>query len=146
MWEYLLHRFLGVGDDDRTQVRLGAGVVGHTTYAIISVCVVIGGIAWAMRDAPLYAIFMALIIAAILLVFLIGTWRFAKGFPDQAVMGGSEWVRFREAQFSQIASKNNINLTALPAMSEPNTSDGSDDTCSISRTVTYDQPFPTHII
>jgi hypothetical protein len=116
MWEFLLHRFLGVGDHSQARVRLGAGVVGSTTAAVISVCAVIGGISWALSHEPLYAVVMAIVLAVILIVFLFGTWHFARSAPDQAVMGGSDWIRFREAQMS---SKFNPTLPNLLAMEDP---------------------------
>jgi hypothetical protein len=116
MWEFLLHRIFGVGGEPPERVRVGAGVVGHTTYALIGGCVAIGGICWALSHTPEYALGVAAIVAVLLVIFLLGTWFFANKHPDQAAMGGSEWRRFREAQ---IASKHHLDLPALPPISDP---------------------------
>jgi hypothetical protein len=116
MLDYLLHRLLGIGEEGQVRVRFGAGVTGHSTYGITAACAAIGLVAWALREHPGYALGAMGIIAAVVLVFFVGNWVFADRHPDAAVMGGSDWRKFREAQLS---SKNDPDILTLPAGPDP---------------------------
>lgn len=116
MWEYLLHRLFGIGGEGPEHVRIGAGVVGHTTYAILAVCAAISAVSFALSGHPEYALAAIGVIALVAVIFFLGTWIFAHVHPDQAAMGGSEWRRFRQAQ---MASKENPNLPNFPVVPDP---------------------------
>src|SRR5215471_2381515 len=98
MWQYLLHRVFGIGEENRFDVRFGAGVVGHTTYVILAICTASGIVAWALSEHPNVAFRIVALLSGLVVLFLVGTWWFAHRHPDQAAMGGSEWRRFRELQ------------------------------------------------
>ncbi len=116
MWELLLHRLFGIGGEGPERVRIGAGVVGHTTYAVLAVCAAISAASFALSGHPEYALAVTGVIALVAVIFFLGTWIFAHLHPDQAAMGGSEWRRFRE---TQLASKNNPNLPSFPVVPDP---------------------------
>lgn len=115
MWEYLLHRLFGIGER-ADRVRIGAGVVGHTTYAILAVCAAASAIAWGLSGSPGHALGVIAILAGLACFYFLGTWIFAHRHPDQAAMGGSEWRRFREAQF---ASKHQPEIPLSPGIPDP---------------------------
>jgi hypothetical protein len=115
MWDYLLHRLFGIGEGPN-RVRIGGGVVINTTYAILGVCTAAGVIAWGLNAAPIFALGIITILAAVLVVYLLGTWRFADKHPDQAALGGSSWLRFRQMQ---LESKGNPEIAPLPPITDP---------------------------
>lgn len=115
MWEFLLHRIFGIGESP-DRVRIGAGVVGHTTYAILGVCGALTAISFALSHNPAYALAVIGVVALTAVIFFVGTRVFAHLHPDQAAMGGSEWRRFRE---TQMASKDNPSLPNYPIMPDP---------------------------
>jgi len=115
MWEYLLHRIFGI-DTGHERIRLGGGVLINTTHVMLGIFAAAVGIAWALSSVPLYALGVIGILALLVIVFLLGSWRFADLNPDQAAMGGSEWRRFREAQ---LAAKHHKDVPALPPTTDP---------------------------
>ena len=116
MWDFLLHRALGIGNET-SQIRFGAGVVHLTTAAFIAFCVAVGGVAWALsREGNLVLAVVAMMLAA-LIIFLIGTWLFANRNPDQAALGGSWWYKFRELQMDE--AKGHPKLPTLPSTTDP---------------------------
>ena len=50
------------------------------------------------------------------LLYLAGTYFFAHGHPDLAMLGDSEWLAYRQ---SEMAAKNHLDLNALPSTSDP---------------------------
>jgi len=64
---------------------------------MIALCAAVGAIAWALPGNPQLLAIVA-VIAGVFVVFLLGTWLFAHFHPDQAAVGGSEWIKFREMQ------------------------------------------------
>ena len=99
-WEYLLHRIFGGVPEGAAKVKLGAGVVYLTTAAVIAFFVAVGGICWALSNSALIALGVVAILAVVLAVFLVGTWTFADKHPDQAALGGSWWLKYREMQMA----------------------------------------------
>lgn len=116
MWDFILHRLFGVGSEGPERVKIGAGVVGNTTYAVLAACAAVSAVAWGLNQHPGYAVAVIAIIAGLAAFFFLGTWIFAHLHPDQAAMGGSEWRRFREAQ---LASKHSQLIDASPTIPDP---------------------------
>jgi hypothetical protein len=116
MWERLLHRILGIGEEGSSRIRLGAGVVYLTTAAFIAACAAIGGVCWALSRDPWFALAVTAIVAVLGIVFFLGTWRFADKHPDQAALGGTSWLRLRELQ---IESKGQPLMQVLPSSTDP---------------------------
>ena len=116
MWDYLLHRVFGVSPEGPDQVRLGAGVVAFTTYVVIALCVAASGISWALSGHAPYALGIVVILAGVVAYFVRGTWQFGRDHPDQAALGGAYWFKLRQMQ---MASKNQPEITPLPAMPDP---------------------------
>src|SRR5712691_5321175 len=119
MWDYILHRVFRIGGETSGQVRLGAGVVYLTTAAFIAFCAAVGGISWALSKDPYLALAIVTVMAVVGIVFLFGTWRFADKHPDQAALGGSSWLKFRQMQ---LEAKGQPEMTALPSTTDPSKS------------------------
>lgn len=111
-----LKRAAGSDLEGVARLRLGRGVVGNTTYAFYALAAAGAAITWALRDSPGMAILAVggLIIA--FLVYLFGTYVFARWFPDMAMLGDSEWLALRQ---SEMASKNNSRIPTLPPTTDP---------------------------
>lgn len=116
MWQYLLHRVLGIAPEHAGYGKLGGGVVAHTTWAVMALCGTVGGIAWALSHEPFLAIAAMALICTVVIVFLFGTWKFADKHPDQAALGGAYWYKFREMQIGQ---KGQLSLPDAPQTSDP---------------------------
>jgi hypothetical protein len=116
MLDIILHRIFGIDGEALERVRTGAGVVGNTRYVIIALWAAAVPITWALSPDPIIAICAVAIFAFVTVIFFIGTWIFAERNPDQAVMGGSEYRRFRQAQ---LASKSSPNIPNLPPTVDP---------------------------
>ncbi|MGB7077062.1 MAG: hypothetical protein WBD53_07725 [Xanthobacteraceae bacterium] len=88
----------------------------NTTRAFLGLCAAAGVVAWGLSGAPLFAIAAVGILAVVLVVFLMGTWRFADRHPDQAALGGSSWLKFRQLQME---AKDAPELVPLPPTTDP---------------------------
>jgi len=117
MWEHLLHRIFGIGNEGHAQIRLGAGVVYLTTTAFVAACAAIGGVCWALSRDPWFALGAAAILAVVVIFFFLGTWRFADKHPDQAALGGTYWLRFRELEIE--AKGRPASQPILPSTTDP---------------------------
>ena len=80
------------------RVRVGSGVVGHTTYVQIGVCVSVPALAWALSGSPLIALAGIAVLVGGALIHSVGTWIFAGRHPDLAAAGGREYRLLRELQ------------------------------------------------
>ncbi len=75
------------------QVRLGAGVVGHTSYVVIAAIIVIGIVALTLANNTAVCIDVVLVLGGIVAYYLNGTWKFADKHPDAAAIGGTAWPK-----------------------------------------------------
>jgi len=116
MWDIILHRIFGVDGEALERVRAGAGIVRNTTYVIVALWAAAVPILWALSPDHLSQLCALAIFAFMTVFYLLGTWRFAERNPDQAVMGGSEFRRFRQ---SQLASKGRPHIPNLSSMPDP---------------------------
>jgi hypothetical protein len=116
MWDYLLHRILGISGEGPDQVRLGAGIVAFTAYVLMALCAAAGGISWALHGNAPYALGIVAILSGVVVYFVRGTWQFAHDHPDQAALGGTWWFKLRQLQ---MGSKNQPEITPQPAMPDP---------------------------
>jgi hypothetical protein len=91
---------MGVAPGDISRVQLGPGVVGNTTTAIVASVFATAAEAYFLHDQPAVmfgAMGMTLIVV---LVYLVGTWRFAERHPDLALMGGAELLQLRRMEMA----------------------------------------------
>jgi hypothetical protein len=116
MWDFILHRLFGIGDEQSGRIRIGGGVVINTTYAFLALCAAAGVVAWGLNRTPSFAVAVMGILAVALVIFLLGTWRFADRHPDQAALGGSSWLKFRQLQME---AKGAPDLVPLPSTTDP---------------------------
>jgi hypothetical protein len=119
MWDFILHRVFGVGGESTGQIRFGAGVVALTTSAVITFCAAAGGVAWALSKDPYLALAVVGIMAAVVVTFFLGTWRFADKHPDQAALGGTSYLRLRELQGRLLEAKGQPEIPTLPSTTDP---------------------------
>lgn len=75
------------------ELRLGAGVVGHTTRVAIVAVVVIGALALILEKNTAVAINGIIAVAAVTAYYLKGTWDFAEKHPDAAALAGTSWPK-----------------------------------------------------
>ena len=94
------NNILGGGDGGLSGVKLGPGVVGNSTFAVIAAFVGIPATAWALSSHPDYALVAIAIEAFLLFSFLVGSWVYAHKHPDHALMGGAELLQLRKAQIA----------------------------------------------
>ena len=117
MWDFI-HRLFGGKQEERPdQVRLGSGVVITTATVVVAAGVSITGIAWALSTAPSYGVAITAMFLIVVVIFLLGTWRFADRHPDQAALGGTSWLKLRQMQM-RIQSKGS-KAEALPPTANP---------------------------
>jgi hypothetical protein len=111
-----LKRIFGPNLEGMARLRLGRGVVGNTTYALYAAVAAAVGITWALDNSPGMALLADAGIGVTYLIYLFGTYIFAHSHPDLAMLGDSEWLAYRQ---SEMASKDQPNLPALPPTSDP---------------------------
>ena len=98
----------------------GGGVMKHTTAAMIAFFVCAAGAFAALQSNPLLAIAAVFLLLVALLVYLIGSWRFADKHPHSTALGGSEFLRMQELGYAALgypiipASQPTTDPRALP--------------------------------
>jgi len=80
------------------RIRLGRGVVGNTTYAIIAFMLCSAIAVTALRSEPYLALAAIALFGAVFVIYLLGTWRFAEKNPALAMLGDSEWLKYHQSQ------------------------------------------------
>ena len=106
----------GLAASGSQRVKLGPGVVGNTTTAVISGVVGLAIEAVALSSQPLVMFGVMGVTLALFLTYLIGTWRFAAKNPDLALMGGAELLQLRQLQ---MAVKGLPELPSSPPTTDP---------------------------
>jgi len=79
-------------------IRLARGVVGKTSIVAGIVFLVLGGIAWRIDDALLFA-FGAMLLFAFFLYLAAMLW-FAHRHPEQALLEGAEIIQYRQQEMA----------------------------------------------
>lgn len=75
------------------ELRLGAGVVGHTTRVALAAVLVIGVLAIILERNTALGIDGIVAVAAVAAYYLNGTWKFADKHPDAAALAGTSWPK-----------------------------------------------------
>ncbi len=75
------------------ELRLGAGVVGHTTRVALVSVIIIGVLALILERNTAVAIDGIVAVAAVAAYYLNGTWKFADKHPDAAALAGTSWPK-----------------------------------------------------
>lgn len=95
-----LKRLFGTQRNGETiRVKLGSGVIGNTTYGICAISSAVAFAAWALSDHPLYAILVVICIFVLGLVYLCGSWIYGHHHPEEAVLGGAEYLGLQGMKF-----------------------------------------------
>ena len=101
------------------EMRLGAGVVGHTTRVVLASVVAIGVLALILeRDTPV-AINAIIAIAGVTAYYLNGTWKFADKHPDAAALAGTSWPKAEAKSPSQPAQPPKVEPATMRAGNPP---------------------------
>jgi hypothetical protein len=111
-----LRRALGTNLEGVARLRLGRGVVGNTTYAFYAAVAAMVLVTGALHNSASMAFAADVFIGIMYLIYLAGTYFFAHGHPDLAMLGDSEWLAYRQ---SEMAAKHHLNIDALPSTSDP---------------------------
>jgi hypothetical protein len=109
-------RFFRGNPEGIARLRLGRGVVGNTTHAFWGSCLLGVGAVFALRDNPWATLAALFLIAAMYLIYMFATHRFADKHPDRAMLGDAEWLAWAQ---SQTAAKDFAALPASPTTIDP---------------------------
>lgn len=105
----------GVSAESVDRIRLGRGVVGKTTYAVIIVLIVLG-IALTRTSVPWLVLVLAGMAALLFIMYFVGVIRFAGRNPGAALLEGAELLRWK--QFD-LAAKNIPVIPDTPPLVDP---------------------------
>lgn len=100
------------------RVTLGKGVVGKSTSGFLGLCGVLGIVAIGLVVAgnPLYLIGFAVLVCAIYLFFQRSVLTFATSNPATALLEGSDWVKWHQAE---IGAKDLKEIPDSPLIVDP---------------------------
>jgi hypothetical protein len=100
------------------RVTLGKGVVGKSTSGFLGLCGIFGIVAVGLVIAgnPLYLIGLAVLAAAIYLFFQRSVVTFATQNPATALLEGSDWVKWHQAE---IGAKDLKEIPDTPLIVDP---------------------------
>jgi hypothetical protein len=105
--------------ESQKSVRLGTGVIGKTTQAVLAVIALWFGVVWKMSESLVQNVSLILVgvIATCILIWWIRkTHQFAKDNPAQAMLEGAEFVEYKrfEAQIKGVNA-----LPNAPKITDP---------------------------
>jgi hypothetical protein len=98
-------------------VRLGRGVVGKATLAIMGAFVVLSIVAWGLKGLAIPLLIVAALVVILFVVYLVGIVRFANQNPAAALLEGAELLTWQQLAAKTIPNPPNSNV-AIP---EPDT-------------------------
>ena len=104
----------GLSEESGDRVRLGRGVVGRTTYAVVAALVVLALVAW--RGDPAMLFWIAVLTLVLFLAYFGGVLWFAHRHPGVALLEGAELLRWRQ---TELAAKGIASIPPVPALQEP---------------------------
>ena len=104
----------GLSEKSVDRVRLGRGVVGRATYAVVAALSVLALVAWRGDSAML--LWVAVLATALFFVYFCGVLWFANRNPGVALLEGAELLRWRQ---TELASKGIASISPVPALQEP---------------------------
>ena len=109
-----LLKALGFAEESVQRVRLGRGVVGRTTYAVVVALGVLGVVA--SRVDPEALLWVAGLVVGLFILYFAGVLFFAQRNPGTALLEGAELLRWRQ---SELAAKGLGRIAPAPALQEP---------------------------
>jgi hypothetical protein len=95
----MVNRWMG-WSEDADHVKLGAGVIGHGRAVMLGFFAMVAVVAAALSSHTDVLLQIICIGAALVFIFLLGSWIIAWLQPDHALMGGSDLRRIREIQMA----------------------------------------------
>ena len=109
-----LLKVLGFAEESVQRVRLGSGVVGRTTSAVVVALVVLGVVA--SRVDPEALFWVAGLVVGLFVLYFFGVLFFAQRNPGAALLEGAELLRWQQ---SELAAKGLGRIAPAPALQEP---------------------------
>ena len=109
-----LLKSLGFAEESIQRVRLGRGVVGRTTYAVVVALGVLGVVASRVDLEAL--LWVAGLVVGLFVLYFAGVLFFAQRNPGTALLEGAELLRWRQ---SELAAKGLGRIAPAPALQEP---------------------------
>jgi hypothetical protein len=106
---------LGVQAGALEKVRLGGGVVGKISYAVIALILVLGVIARQTTD-PRILIILAGGAVGVFLIYLVSILVFTARHKEFALLDGAELIAYRHLE---ITAKDNPNPPKQPIVTDP---------------------------
>jgi len=88
----------GFTKEGETRLKLGGGVVTHTTRLGLALMAAIVAVCYALKGPALFGVIAILV--GVFALYLIGTWWFADLHPDLALMGGAEFLQYHKMQMA----------------------------------------------
>jgi len=79
-----------------SRLRLGRGVLGNTTYAVVAYLIATAAVTWSLNKTPEWALLAVLVLTTVFVVYLVGSYIFAHLHPDLAMLGDSEWLTYQQ--------------------------------------------------
>jgi len=111
-------KVVGVSAETLDRVRLGRGVVGKATLAIIGAFVVLGIIAWGLKGLAIPLLIVAAFVVILFVVYLVGVVRFANQNPAAALLEGAELLTWQQLAAKTIPNPPDSNV-AIPEPDVP---------------------------
>jgi hypothetical protein len=106
---------VGVSQESLESVRLGRGVVGKATFALISIAALLGVVASRLSTGWMLLAVAALGVA-VFVVYLFRILSFAEEHPDLALLEGAELVKWKQID---VAAKGVGTLPSGPPIEAP---------------------------
>jgi hypothetical protein len=87
----------GISAEALDRIRLAQGFVGKSSYVAVSAILMLGALAFALRE-PSYLLVVACFILVTFLVFFFGALWFAYSRPGEALLEGAELIKWRQLE------------------------------------------------
>ncbi len=118
---------IGLATETVSRVRLGQGVVGKATIAVVAAFVVLGIVAWRLSE-PWFLLAIGAAVVVLFFVYLKRTMDFADKNPAAALLEGAHFLKWQQTDLAAKGmltpppSEVVIDPThrALPPQKEPN--------------------------
>jgi hypothetical protein len=90
-----LLKHFGISAESVNRIRLGRGVVGKTTSAVVVVLLVLAVAIYKLSD-PKLVLLLAGLVSLIFIIYFVGVLRFADKNPGAALLEGAELLQWKQ--------------------------------------------------
>jgi len=93
----ILQRTLGSKSESLQRIRMGRGVVGKISYVTAIALPVLGAVAYIIsKSNPVMSFYIAIMIVAITLIYIVGVLLFSHKHPSTALLEGADLILWRQ--------------------------------------------------